>query len=251
MNEREALLRTIFENPDDDAPRLVYADWLEENKDPLQADFIRVQIGLATMRPGDPREQVLRPRERDLWRTVQRWRFLPRQWLALSLLEYWRGFRAVWCGAAGDFLADAPLLWQDGPPPRGYLYFHFARDAAQAPKLALCPALTCLRSVAVEGESLDDRVARELLSSAHLSKLQSLSLSGQGLTDQIAPFLAACPFAQSVMRLAIRSSSLTDHGWEVLERAFGDRVIREGPFMPPLSTLVNGEHAAESGSSNG
>jgi uncharacterized protein (TIGR02996 family) len=38
------LLRTLLERPDDDAPRLVYADWLDENGEPDRAEFIRVQI---------------------------------------------------------------------------------------------------------------------------------------------------------------------------------------------------------------
>ncbi len=33
MTDNDALLRAILDSPDDDAPRLVYADWLEENGD--------------------------------------------------------------------------------------------------------------------------------------------------------------------------------------------------------------------------
>ncbi len=47
MNEREALLRAVCENPDEDTPRLVFADWLQENGDEARAEFIRVQIALA------------------------------------------------------------------------------------------------------------------------------------------------------------------------------------------------------------
>jgi uncharacterized protein (TIGR02996 family) len=35
MNDREALLRAVCENPDDDTPRLVFADWLEEHGEPF------------------------------------------------------------------------------------------------------------------------------------------------------------------------------------------------------------------------
>ncbi len=31
MSDGEALLKAILEQPDDDTPRLVYADWLQEN----------------------------------------------------------------------------------------------------------------------------------------------------------------------------------------------------------------------------
>ncbi len=45
--DEAALLRTIVERAFDDAPRLVYADWLDENGDPDRAEFIRVQCELA------------------------------------------------------------------------------------------------------------------------------------------------------------------------------------------------------------
>lgn len=45
MNNTEAgLLADIIEHPDDDWPRLVYADWLTDHNQPGRADFIRHQI---------------------------------------------------------------------------------------------------------------------------------------------------------------------------------------------------------------
>src|SRR5689334_13851092 len=44
MDDRSALLAAIVAAPDDDAPRLVYADWLDEHGDPDRAEFIRHQI---------------------------------------------------------------------------------------------------------------------------------------------------------------------------------------------------------------
>lgn len=46
MTDHDSFLRTIIENPADDGPRLVYADWLEERGDP-RGEFIRVQCELA------------------------------------------------------------------------------------------------------------------------------------------------------------------------------------------------------------
>ena len=43
MTDREALVRAIIENPDDDAPRLVYADWLDEQGRDEQAEWIRAE----------------------------------------------------------------------------------------------------------------------------------------------------------------------------------------------------------------
>ncbi|VTR96727.1 Repeat-companion domain protein OS=Isosphaera pallida (strain ATCC 43644 / DSM 9630 / IS1B) GN=Isop_0391 PE=4 SV=1 [Gemmata massiliana] len=48
MSDETALLAAIYANPDEDTPRLVYADWLDEHGDPARAEFIRVQIELAS-----------------------------------------------------------------------------------------------------------------------------------------------------------------------------------------------------------
>jgi uncharacterized protein (TIGR02996 family) len=42
----ESFLHAIREAPDDDVPRLVLADWLEDTGDPQRAEFIRTQIRL-------------------------------------------------------------------------------------------------------------------------------------------------------------------------------------------------------------
>jgi uncharacterized protein (TIGR02996 family) len=47
VTEHPGFLADIRANPDDDTPRLVYADWLEDNGDPDRATFIRVQCELA------------------------------------------------------------------------------------------------------------------------------------------------------------------------------------------------------------
>src|SRR5262249_53518778 len=55
MISDEAFRLSILDRPDDDGPRLVYADWLEEEGDADRAELIRLQCG-----SGDPE------RERDL-----------------------------------------------------------------------------------------------------------------------------------------------------------------------------------------
>ncbi len=68
MSEEDALLTAIVANVDDDTPRLVYADWLDENGQPERAEFIRVQIELAHLPKDDPRYDSLRARE---WKLLQ------------------------------------------------------------------------------------------------------------------------------------------------------------------------------------
>jgi uncharacterized protein (TIGR02996 family) len=56
----------IIASPDDDTPRLAYADWLDEQGDTARAEFIRVQIALARIGEDDERRKDLRARERKL-----------------------------------------------------------------------------------------------------------------------------------------------------------------------------------------
>ena len=47
---RDALLLAVCDSPDDDAPRLVFADWLDENGHDVErawAEFIRLQCAAA------------------------------------------------------------------------------------------------------------------------------------------------------------------------------------------------------------
>src|SRR5262245_28679842 len=55
-----ALLWAVIEAPADDAPRLVYADWLEEHGDPTQAEYIRAAVEMERWPSDDPRREPRR-----------------------------------------------------------------------------------------------------------------------------------------------------------------------------------------------
>src|SRR5262245_11845729 len=61
----DAFLQAIIEDPDDDGPRLVYADFLDERGDP-QGEVIRLQCERATLAEDDPRVEALVKREQEL-----------------------------------------------------------------------------------------------------------------------------------------------------------------------------------------
>jgi uncharacterized protein (TIGR02996 family) len=60
MTDHDTFLRAILAAPTDDAPRLVYADWLEESARTARAAFIRVQCALAAGRSGAAVDPELR-----------------------------------------------------------------------------------------------------------------------------------------------------------------------------------------------
>jgi uncharacterized protein (TIGR02996 family) len=65
MTYDDAFLQAILADPDDDATRLVYADWLEERGDP-RGEFMRTQCALARWREGSPGRPQMEAREREL-----------------------------------------------------------------------------------------------------------------------------------------------------------------------------------------
>ena len=78
--ERAAMIAAIRESPEEDGPRLVCADWFEEQGDEAsvaRAEFIRTQIDRANLPPDDARQSELQARE-------------------LRLLKR---YAPIWCGA--------------------------------------------------------------------------------------------------------------------------------------------------------
>lgn len=103
LDEREAFLRAIADAPEDDAPRLVFADWLEERGDSERAEFIRLQCAVA--RDGDRPEWLARADEL-LARNRKDWIVpgIPGRQL------FGRGFVEYLHVSADEFLAHADRL---------------------------------------------------------------------------------------------------------------------------------------------
>src|SRR5947209_4631855 len=94
MAEHPGFLQDILAHPEDDAPRLIYADWLDEHggdggRD--RAAFIRLQCRRARLPEGDPGANRLRLRERKLLAEhAADW--LPPLPEGVQVAEYRRGF---------------------------------------------------------------------------------------------------------------------------------------------------------------
>jgi uncharacterized protein (TIGR02996 family) len=101
MTQHAGFLQDIIEHPEDDAPRLIYADWLEEHGDPDRGEFIRVQCRLARGCPvcdGTGRNVMspcpcglLRRRERELLRAPAALGTRLHGWALATNADAWAG----------------------------------------------------------------------------------------------------------------------------------------------------------------
>jgi uncharacterized protein (TIGR02996 family) len=66
MSELHDLLAGIRATPEDDAPRLILADWLDEHDEPERAEFIRLQVRLSRWVPDLEEREQLQAREHAL-----------------------------------------------------------------------------------------------------------------------------------------------------------------------------------------
>jgi uncharacterized protein (TIGR02996 family) len=178
----EAFLRDILTNPADDAPRLIYADWLQDHGDPERAEFIRVQVEHARLDPDDEARQVLARRAEALAAVHgKRWcEGLP-TWEGV---RWWfrRGFAADVVTPVEHFLARADHLRRtvplEGADLRGNVSARLA-DLADAPFLAGLKRLELWDNDHPLGPDQMTALAR----CQHLGSLRSLGLTCQKITN--------------------------------------------------------------------
>ena len=233
MSEGTALLQAILVDPDDDAPRLVYADWLEENGDQARAAFIRAQIELARLPHDDPNRGRLVKTERTLWKANRdAWTAWTPNWARVD--RFRRGFlEEIRCNAA-DFLAGAdevrsqtPLLAVrlDGTDQLAVPLFrsraldelrslHLGRGVPPSAweVLAECPYLTRLTKLDIGSTPEPGRLVQMLISSTAFPALRSLRLKGAALGDDATVVLTSHPWVSRLRSLDIGNNHITDAG---------------------------------------
>src|SRR5262249_36565663 len=107
--------------PDDDAPRLVFADWCDEHGDPERAEFIRLQFEAERHEEWTParldideRADALLERNRDRWlRDVPGWALDP-EWPP-GARSFRRGFLNQVSVTAENFLTSSAELFAAAP----------------------------------------------------------------------------------------------------------------------------------------
>ncbi len=211
MPDHDAFLRAIAADLDDDTPRLVYADWLEEHGDAAQADratFIRLQVEAARLPEGDARRQQLEDQARRLVvRHLEDW-LGPLRTLATNWV-FERGFPERLTVLHEVFLEHADELLAAGPVRS--VFFRRVRLPLLG-RLAAMPQLACLQEVNLWHDGLSERSAELLSASPHLARLMSLNLGSNRIHDRGAQALAGSPNLGGLRRLDLSDNRIGTAG---------------------------------------
>jgi uncharacterized protein (TIGR02996 family) len=209
----ELFLREIGEHPEDDAPRLIYADWLEEHGDAPRAELIRVQVRLAQLAPYDPAREELIQREQELLGLHgRRWYSALPRFVRHVEHEMRRGFVSDVQMTTGEFLRRASRLFTLAPIDSVRL----TRGRAWMAGLAGCPALARLTTLQVPSCEWTTEDLNELLSSPYLTRLRSLELSDNWLGLEGARRLADWLGLGRLSYLGLASTGMRDDGVQAL-----------------------------------
>lgn len=181
MSTERDLLDAILAAPDDDGPRLIYADWLLECGD-LRGELVAVECELARLQRGDPRRDALVARDHALQEALRG--SLP------PGTDYERGFPTTLRVEAATGALDAVL--------RRAPYRAIQIDLAQLPALVAAPELGSVRHLDVilggngspESVAQSEHALRQLASWRHLARIAHLSTYGTLAIDAFRDLLA-------------------------------------------------------------
>jgi uncharacterized protein (TIGR02996 family) len=228
-----AFLHEILTHPDDDGPRLVYADWLDEQAEGVgghtpppipppkraRAEFIRVQIALARLAPADPRRHALAERERLLLAAYRGDWERPLARLA-SRFVFRRGFVEEVNVEARRFLARAGELFRQTP----LRHVRLLDVGGSLTAVADHPHLARLAELTIYGNHIGEPLARHLARSPHLAGLRALRLGRNRVGNRGAEALADSPYLGALEVLDLSENEVGERGAGAL--AASDRLPR-------------------------
>jgi uncharacterized protein (TIGR02996 family) len=246
MTQDDAFLQAIRETPFDDAPRLIYADWLEEYGQADRAEFIRVQCQLAPLTDSDSRwsalmrlaESLLRGHWNEWvgplralvgpWRDRYGERWLGEEYHVDGLRRFHRGFVCGISLEADSFLRHAGEV-RRLLPQLNWLHLWGAGGRSRA--LADTPELEGLSTLAFTDyyeAPLTARDAAALTASPYLHGLSMLQFGWNSLGDEGVEALTQAPWLAGVTWLDLTDNGLSDRAAQALA---------DSPYLGSLRTL--------------
>lgn len=239
-DEQAALLTAIVAEPDDDAPRLVYADWLQEHGDEEQAQFIRDWIKFANDLDEDQElawqlKSVAERKAYD-WLTaigVTGFPLIPSGGWGHS---YDCGMPDRLCYERVDqFIENAPTLFTRVPVRTVWIEDISPSDGEWLSVMADLPGLLQLRELDLESRRTFGRPEgfARLITSRYMANLEVLRVSNAALTDDDVQAFNEAKHLGNLESLALSHNQLT---------AVGALAIVRSRWLPRLQRLALGQN---------
>lgn len=258
--DREALFARIMEDPEDDAPRLIFSDILEESGEPDRAEFIRLQIRESRTDPNDPALPAIRERIETLraehgvawinelpqFRGVH-WEIFERGFISTARIE-----------KPDAFFEHSTDIFRSTPVSRLRLEQFFSDDFVRIANMAV---LGLVRELDLEGGCrLGNAGIEALVENDRLKSITSIRAPGNNLGPAALRILATAPFAPRLATLDVSRNDIYDDGAQALTEgdapgfaglkhlslsncrlsARGVNSLFSRPVMPGLETLMIG-----------
>jgi uncharacterized protein (TIGR02996 family) len=243
--------REIKEYPDDDTPRLIFADWLQEHGNAAAAargEFLRSRVLRQRLPPDDPTHGLLKRREGELF-TAYRWAWLgpladqARYWeFDRGLVQIWAQAERVLSAEVTAWSATEAAYWVDSLTLSDVTPRHLSQ-LAESPLLEHLstvdlsdnrlqslrtlfdrPGVRQLHRLVLSRNRLRGEAIASLTASPHLLQLRVLELERNQLGDDAAALLAESASLRDLRVLRLRHNRFSSAGLNHLLQAFGQRL---------------------------
>jgi uncharacterized protein (TIGR02996 family) len=234
QTEVDAFLQRIRAYPDDDAPRLIFADWLEEQSasyfhsrdrhssppslewNEVRGRFIRIQIAIARLMEEEARERELTGlvrRDNTYYELVKQEQELEKahrdEWIApfhklAAGQVFRRGFVEEANVEAREFLKHADLLFAAAP----LRHIHLLSIGDDLQGVLQCPYLSRLSALTIHASYKREALARAVMKSEFFTGLKRLYLTRNRFEDDAAQHLAVSPVLSNLEELDLGDNEL-------------------------------------------
>jgi uncharacterized protein (TIGR02996 family) len=231
MSADADFLRAIVADTEADAPRLAYADWLDETGDAARAEFIRVQCFLAGLPAGEREYHPLARRQQELLTAHQADWLRPlrdlvesspdgrgRRWWGrrpaanLIAASFRRGFVEYLRLDVAAFLRTADRLTQMTPlKSLGLEPVSGTEPAGTWDELAESPHLRDVTELKLRSRRLGRDEMRRLTHGESLTNLRSLGLLNPGFDRSAIDTLTRSPMLERLDALDVLAIAAADH----------------------------------------
>lgn len=219
MDDQSTFLQALREAPDDPAPGLIYADWLEEHGQAERAEFIRLSLDLVGRPPEDNKRPGLILELQDLGsRVLPGWQEeLPRV-RGMSWDPPRTGFfRSITVHHVGAFLKGAPEILAAAPVTTIQLDIRLEQlNPADLEALAGLADLQSIRELVIRRQGMTGTLIRPLLGSPNLTNLRRLDLWENTIGAAGTKAIAVNPQLANLASLDLQGNAIRQTGAQAL-----------------------------------